>query len=240
MSNFKNKPSRVFIISLLLVLAAVTVHAETGKRSFFVGNPILFDNNYLSGSNNLPAAAQSRPMNGQPQVSSGKIALEVLAGVAGNVGFGVGSMFLIGNIIHDDSESLIPAGAVVGFYTGSLCGSALGVYLVGNSGNVRGKFGNAMLGSLLGEIISLGMGLLTKNFGISLMAMVILPPTLSVFMYNRSLKYRSLPEGNGLLNLNKDKLMLGIPDMQIRPIAAYGKNMKTEFQFKINVMSVVL
>ena len=243
MNIFKNKQSSVFVLFLVLFFVVVAVHADTGQRSFFAGDPGLFESSYSLGLNNLPAMEQSGSINAKPRVSLKKFTLEVLAGIIGNIAFAYAGGSL-GHYFEARSEHDSLPGAFMGLTAGSVGGSTLGVYLAGNAGNVRGKFGMALLGGFLGEVSAwLICGLTTAHesddWTVGALSFAILPPIGAVIMFNSSLRYRSLPGGNGLLNLSKDKLTLGIPDIHIRPIAAYGKNMKTEFQFKINMLSVM-
>gem|GEM_PF-4147956 len=77
----------------------------------------------------------------------------VLGGVLGNV-IGAFAGGLLGSGIRDRSESLLPVGMAGGILAGSVCGSALGVHLAAGR---RGRFGDALLGSLLGELAAVGV-----------------------------------------------------------------------------------
>ena len=57
-------------------------------------------------------------------------------------------------------------GAITGYAIGSTLGSALGVYLIGSSGNETGSFGSTFLGSVLGT--GLGIVIVAKSDGLSM------------------------------------------------------------------------
>jgi hypothetical protein len=242
MNKIKNKPNSVLIFFLISCFAAVAVHADTGKRSLFVGNPILFDGNYLPGTGNLPVTVQSRQMNDKPLPGSGKIALEILAGVAGNV-VGIFSGVALGLKLSFSSHEA--PGPVWGGIVGSACGSAFGVYLVGNSDNERGSFGSAVLGSTLGVLTALAVtsvaGLGEVGPGIvATLSLAVLPPVGAAILFNSSLRPMSLPKGNALFNLSGGSLGLGVPDINIRPLRFPARDLKTDWRYNVRVLSVEL
>jgi hypothetical protein len=248
MYTIKSKPASVLLLFLILCFAAVHIHADTGERSLFVVNRCFFDSSCLPGLNGPPVAELSRPMNGKPLVSAGKFVLEVLSGIAGNIigtGAGIGLGMGLNIFFPAGHEVIIPPGVLLGAPAGSLFGSALGVCLAGNSKNAKGSFGSVVLGSFLGELAAVAIatfvGLGDREGGaVATLSFAILPPVGAAIAFNSSLRARSIPAGNALLNLSGGRIGLGIPDIHVRPLPAYGENMKAEIQFKINLLSIVL
>jgi hypothetical protein len=245
MNMVKSKANSVLFF-LILGFAAVHVQAAVDEKSHFAENsgPAVPDHSlaaqYLSG------CGQARPEAAGDLMDPDKdrTLKELLAGIAGNVAGIYGGLVLgirLSSDYHDDY--LTP---FLGGIAGSLSGSALGVCFAGNAGKMRGNFGSAFLGSSLGLLAAFAVTMCVNNAlddGSGVLAMLtfaILPPIGSVIVFNTSLRPRSLPTGSAFLNWSGGKLGLGIPDINIRPLPAYGKNMKTEFGFKINMLSVEL
>ena len=167
----------------------------------------------------------------------------ILAGVVGNI-VGVYGGVTLGNCFPSRGESLVPPGAILGGGVGSVFGSALGVYLAGNSHNAGGNFGSALKGSFLGELaaiaVSLAFGAIHDVGVVPLLSFAILPPVGAALLFNRSLNSGSFQTGTGFLNLAEGKLGLGVPDIQVQPLFVPGLSAKPELQFNVKVLSVTL
>jgi hypothetical protein len=214
------------------------------ERSLFTGNSRLFNQyvygnslfstGHLSGMENLSDQAQTRD---KPRVSGSKLFGEIILGMAGNVAFGYGGA-LLGILSGRDLWTAIGMG-MVGYSVGSTFGSALGVYLIGNMGNTKGSFGKALLGSVMGEGMAILVSLLAKNNTVTIVSFITLPPIGAALFYNSSLRYKSSPGSNALLNFNKGKIKIGIPYVHIQPLPSYAKNVKPTVMFKVNLMNIV-
>jgi hypothetical protein len=189
--------------------------------------------------------AQDEPVdliNSRPQVSTLTILGEVFLGAVGNVVGGYTGGYAGLKISSGDDGDWFEGlgGALIGYSVGSTCGSALGVYLIGNSRNIRGSFGSALLGSLIGEVAASGLALLAKNGTVALISFIALPPIGAAVLFNRSLRYKTPPVSHALLNVKSGSCRLGFPKIQIKPVAGYIKNVKPKLGFKINLVSIEL
>ncbi|MCK4762874.1 MAG: hypothetical protein KAW12_11825 [Candidatus Aminicenantes bacterium] len=166
----------------------------------------------------------------------------VTLGIAGSIVLGRLGARLGGkaanNLANSISGGYIMVGA--GFSAGSALGGALGVYIVGSLGNVRGRFGKALLGGALGAGIAFftifGGGLLAY-----LAASAVLPPLFAAIFFNRSLRYKHPPkDGNALLNFREGRVRFGIPLVSVQPLADFGRMGKKAFMINMNVLSIQL
>ncbi|MBE0665779.1 MAG: hypothetical protein IH584_08120, partial [Candidatus Aminicenantes bacterium] len=143
MTIIKSKPN--FLLLLVLVSCFATVHADTGNRSLFAKYSGFAAVNHsqdvvnLSGNEQAPWRARYGP-------GFGEAVLAILGGVVGNF-VGICAGVYIANLGSGDGGFADP---IMGGLAGSVCGSTLGVYLAGSAGGCKGKFGSALLGSLLG------------------------------------------------------------------------------------------
>jgi hypothetical protein len=245
MKYFKKKAKSILVPFLVLSFFSLVLHADPGTRSLYaLGSGPLCAGHSLS-ERYLPESKSTRVQTSRITMDEDRIAKACLLGLVGNV---IGSCFfvsvgclLLGDIDETfSSEGVLLAAAAVG----SVCGSAFGVYLAGNSRRARGKLDSTMLGSFLGGLaataITLAAGRVFDRPYVFLLSFAILPPAGSLVFFNSSLRPGPLAAGNGLLNLSGGRLGLGVPDIQVRPLPVYGENMKLGFQFKINLLSVVL
>ena len=250
----KSKTGTIYRIGFCLLLAVVFLTASlptaAREKPVFTGNSMLFnhygDDNglfrqgYWSGldmSNQEPI----EPIKDKPRVSAGKLFGEIFMGMLGNVGGGfLGGLVGIGVAERGDGEWFDGFdGLVLGYFTGSTFGSALGVYAIGNSGDAKGSFGSALLGSFLGEGASIAVLLLTKNGTAAFISFIALPPIGAALLFNSSLKYKSLPVSHALLNFNKGDFKIGIPYVHIQPIPGCAKNVKPSVRFDVNLLNIV-
>lgn len=252
----ENKPkTRTFYrvgFCLLMVVVFLTVSLQSAAREkpVFTGNSGLFnhygDDNglfshgYLSGID-MSSQAQIEPIKDRPRVSTGKLFGEIFMGMLGNVAGGfVGGLIGIGVAERGDGEWFDGFdGLVLGYFSGSTFGSALGVYAIGNSGDAKGSFGSALLGSILGEGAAILVLLLTRDGTAALISFIALPPIGAALLFNSSLKYKSLPVSHALLNFNKGDFKIGIPYVHIQPIPGYAKNVKPTVRFDVNLLNIV-
>ncbi len=239
-----------FCLLLAVVFLTVSIQTAAQEKKVFTGNSMLFDyygddnglfsQGYWSGldmSNQEPI----EPIKDKPRVSAGKLFGEIFMGMLGNVGGGfLGGLVGIGVAERGDGEWFDGFdGLVLGYFTGSTFGTAFGVYVVGNSGNAKGSFGSALLGSLLGEGAAIAVLLLTKDGTAALISFIALPPIGAALLFNSSLKYKSLPVSNALLNFNKGDFKIGIPYVHIQPIPGCAKNVKPSVRFDVNLLNIV-
>ncbi len=221
---------------------------EESGLSLFTGDTSLFDHygdyngfltrGYLSTRHNMSNRMQSEE---KPSLSSGRVIGEIFLGILGNIGLAfVGVQIGQGIDSGDDDDFEGILAAVLGCFAGSTLGSALGVYIAGNSGNVRGSFGKALLGSFWGEVVAAAVTLSTKSEVVVVVSFITLPPICAAILFNRSLRYRSSSEnGTALLNFNKGKFRLGIPYVNIQPLPRYTNDAIKPVKVDINLMSVV-
>lgn len=241
---------------MVMIFLFVSVPGAAREKSLItVDNRLLYqygDNNRLFNQTHWSGMKDSLNLShtaDKPGVSTGKFFGQVLLGIVGNVAGGYAGAF-IGYELDKGDEDFFDGfgGAILGYFGGSTFGSALGVYLVGNSKNIKGSFGSALLGSLLGEGLAIGLSLLAESEDVTVLAFITLPPICSALLFNSSLKYRSSPISNALINFNSDGLKIGIPFVhvhyvQVRPLhsfLSYSKKIKQTLRVNINLMNIAL
>lgn len=250
----EKKPKRrnLYCIGFCLLVAVVFLMAsdQTAAREkpVFTGNSGLFNHygndnglfsqGYWSGLD-MSNQEQIEPIKDKPRVSTGKLFGEIFMGMLGNVGGGFLGALFGSKIVEDDSEALIPGGVVLGYFTGSTFGSAFGVYVVGNSGDAKGSFSSALLGSFLGEGAAILVLYLTKSEVVALISIIALPPIGAALLFNSSLKYKSLPLSHALFNFNQGDFKVGIPYIHIKHLPGYAKNYKATVKFDVNLLNIV-
>ena len=236
-----------FCLFLAVVFLTVSVPTAAQETPLCAGDSRLFshygDDNGLfsqcSWSGMASMSNQAR-INDKPRVSTGKLIGEIFLGMVGNVAGGYAGS-LIGYQIgkENDGEWFDGfGGAILGYSAGSTFGSALGVYLIGNSGNANGSFGRALLGSFLGEVAAVAVSIAFRNETVTIISFVTLPPIGAALLFNSSLKYKSLPESNALLNFNQGKVKIGIPYVHIQPLPGYAKNVKPTVRLNVNLLNI--
>ncbi len=257
MKNEKKQKSRSFYrigfcLLMVVVFLTVSLHIAAREKPLFTGNSRIFNHNgdynglfsqgYWYGKANMSNQAQIEKIKDKPRVSTGKLFGEIFLGMVGNVAGGYAGGVIGYNIDRNSGNDGWFAGfggAIVGYFTGSTVGSALGVYLIGNSGNVKGSFGRALLGSLVGEGAAIIVSLLVRNGTVAAISFITLPPIGAAIFFNSSLKYKSSPVSQALLNFNKGEFKMGIPYVHIQPLPSYAKNVKPTVRFNVNVLSFV-
>jgi hypothetical protein len=178
-----------------------------------------------------------------PRLKGVRLFNAILAGVGGNIVCGYAGGVLGYNIDKGDGDDGLLdgfGGALLGFSGGSTFGSALGVYWAGNSRNVRGSFGKALLGSVVGEALAVGITVLVPNATVALVSFITFPPICAVLFYNSSRRYRSLPGSNALLNFKRGKLRMGIPDVRIQSLPCYAEKVKPMIRVNVSLLSIAL
>jgi len=247
----KPKSRTISRIGICLVMMGafftVSLQAAVREKPVFTGSTRLF--NHAGNDNGLfsPAYWSGEDMSSRepddllddkPRVSAGKLFGEIFVGILGNVGGGVLGGLIGAVLIRGESESFISPGAAVGFFPGAIFGSALGVYAIGNLGDAKGSFSQALLGSFLGECAAIGVILLLDSefAGISIF---VLPPIGAALLFNSSLKYKSLPVSYGLLNFHKGDFKVGIPYVHIQRLPGYSRNNKAALGFSVNLVNIV-
>jgi hypothetical protein len=251
-NGYKPENRTISRIGFCLVIAVIflTASLQTAVREkpVFTGNPLLFDHygddngffshGYWSGLD-ISNQGAIEPINDIPRVSTGKLFGEIFVGMLGNVGGGILGALIGSQVVEDDDEALIPRGAILGLVPGTIFGTALGVYAIGNSGDVKGSFGQALLGSFLGECGAVALSLLLHSGGIAVISFIVLPPIGAALLFNNSLKYKSLPVSHSLLYFNKGDFKIGIPYVHIQYLPGYSKNNKVALGFSVNLVNIV-
>jgi hypothetical protein len=253
MKEEKKPGSRTFYrigFCLLVAVIFLTASLQTAARekTVFPGNAGLlnhygndnglFNQGYWSGEDRSNQE-QIEPFMHKPRVTNGKLFGEIFMGMLGNIGGGFLGAIFGSQVIKADEEALIPGGVALGYLTGSTFGSAFGVYVIGNSEGVKGSFGSALLGSLLGEGAAILVLLLTKSEAAWFVSAIALPPIGAALFFNSSLKYKSLPVSHALLNFNQGDFKVGIPFVRIQPLPGYAKNVKPTVRFDVNLLNIV-
>jgi hypothetical protein len=254
--RIKSVLAGIFLFLLPLIVSGQTffltvfvppIPAAAREKPLFAGSPALFNHDvddnglfsrcYWDGPGSMSSRA---PIDDKPRVSTGKVIGEILLGMVGNFAGGLAGALIGVQVIEDDGEGLIHQGAVLGYLPGSMVGSALGVYLIGNTGNARGSFGRALFGSFLGEVAAFAILLVDHEGSVGIVSFLVLPPICAALMFNRSLRYKSLPGPSALLNFDRGKIRIGIPDIRIQPLRGCAKNAKPEVRFSINLLGIAL
>jgi hypothetical protein len=114
-------------------------------------------------------------------------------------------------------------GGVVGYGIVSNVGCALGVYLIGNSGNEKGSFSSALGGSVVGTLVGGGLAYLmaqsNKNAdGISPAYAILViggQVTGAVIGFNHSRKKKVEAPTSSLSNLDNGRLSLSFPQVNL-------------------------
>ena len=237
-----------FCVLLAVVFLTVSLQTAAQEKSVFTDNPGLlnhygnenglFSQGYWSGAD-MSNQEQIESIKDKPRVSGGKLFGEIFMGMLGNIGGGFLGAIFGSQVIKADEEALIHGGAALGYLTGSTFGSAFGVYVIGNSEAVKGSFGSALLGSLLGEGAAILVLLLTKSEAAWFVSAIALPPIGAALFFNSSLKSKSLPVSHALLNFNQGDFKVGIPFVHIQPLPGYAKNVKPTVRFDVNLLNIV-
>lgn len=260
MKDEKKSKSRTFYrvdFCLLVAVVFLTISLPTAAREkpVFTGNSRLFNHygednglfsqGYLSGLDRSNQEAVE-PIIDKSHVSHERLIGEIFLGMLGNVACGTAGAIVgkkvasRGNTVGTFSAMFDGLdGLVLGCFTGSTFGSALGVYIIGNSRNAKGSFGSALLGSLLGEGAAIAVSLLTRNGTAALISFIALPPIGAALFFNSSIKYKSLPVSQALLNFNRGDFKIGIPYVHIQPLPGYAKNVKAAVRFDVNLLNIV-
>lgn len=215
----------LFIIMFFLTIS-VPITAQEKSNQF-----------YWSGMGSISNQAKIK---NKPRVSPGKLIGEICMGIVGNVILGYAAfktMHLFSK--SDKGVGSVDVGGAIGYLFGSTFGSALGVYIIGNSRNVKGSFQSALLGSFLGQIAAISIAwLFNWDENATQTTFLILPPIGAALLFNRSLRYKSSPVSNALLNFNKGDFKIGIPYVHMQLFPSYAKKVKPTVRFKINLLNI--
>lgn len=157
------------------------------------------------------------------RLSPGKVTGEFLLGGTGALLGGVIGGSIGYAIAYDESEGdwfnfSGLYGAIPGYLIVSNLGCALGVYLVGNSGDDKGSFGSALGGSVAGTLAGFGVTYLliqtTEHDELNLPIFVLFTASQAsgaIIGFNLSRKKKVEVSSGALLNLNEGKLSLAFP-----------------------------
>jgi len=175
--------------------------------------------------------AQNTKDSEKPPLKSGKIALEALSATALGAGFAyiggsIGAAFSSGDGFSDI------AGALLGVGIGYPVGSALGAYLVGNTGNERSSFWAAFGGSAAGAalgIIFISSTARDSRFYIYLATV----PIGAVIGHNLGRHFKSTP-GSALLNYKSEHLYWSLPS----PVITWNPHQKNKLQTRFQLVSL--
>ena len=133
----------------------------------------------------------------KPPLKGNKVAGEIIVGAfvgAGSAVIGTFALFGITKLIlpNDDGTTA----AILGFISGYIIGSAMGVYHIGNTENETGSFSSTLLGSTIGAIFFL-----------------IPAPVGATIGFNMTREYRNnSPDTVGLIQFNNKKISLAFPE----------------------------
>ena len=174
-------------------------------------------------------------------VQPGKIAGEVFVGggaglLLGVLGAGLGyAVTYNGNRAEWFNTSGVP-GAVVGYAIASNIGCALGVYLIGNSGNEKGSFSATLGGSITGSVVGGGLVFLLykANHGEGSPApyyfiAAVAQTTGAVIGFNHSRKKKIEAPSGALLNLDNGRLSLTFPQVNL------STDSKSSSSYRVNL-----
>jgi hypothetical protein len=238
-------------VVLFVLLLMAPSQAAAQEKPLFTGNEQLFNNPYEDGdrddnglfSNRYLSWSGNMPDRRKPRVSTLTFFGEFCLGVVGNVAGGYGGGLLGYHIdAGDDKGGWFNGlgGALVGYSVGSTIGSALGVSIIGNSRDVRGSFGRAILGSLAGEGAAILLALVARNETVALIAFIALPPLGAAVFFNSSLRYKSPPLSSALFNFDKGDFKIGIPFVRVQPLPRLSKQQKPTVSVNVNLLSIAL
>jgi hypothetical protein len=111
-------------------------------------------------------------------------------------------------------------GAIPGYLIASNLGCALGVYLIGNTGDEKGSFGSALGGSVAGTLAGMGVSYLliqtAEHDEITVPIFVLFTAAQStgaIIGFNLSREKKLEASSGALLNLNEKKLSLAFPQL---------------------------
>ncbi|UCE74827.1 MAG: PEGA domain-containing protein [Methanomassiliicoccales archaeon] len=165
-----------------------------------------------------------------PALNMGRIAGELVAGMAGGAAGAFGVYTLMDALIGEGLWLLNPAS---GGEAGWLIGNALGVYLVGNLGNETGSFIQTVRGSVAGLVVgtvALALPLYPLMFiymnnpdfwpTYAKIVMYVMPTSLSIgatIGFNSTRRYKNPPTDTGLINFQDRQMSLAVPRVYIRP-----------------------
>jgi hypothetical protein len=236
----------VFIVVVVLVLLLmVPSQAAAQEKPLVAGDYRLFYYPYGdegNSSGNMTDPLQTGRVGTKPHVTTSKFIYEICLGALGNVVAGYGGAAL-GYMVSKEGDGEMfdgIGGTLLGYSIGSAFGSAFGVYLIGNSRDVRGSFGSALLGSLVGEGAAILLTALTRNGTVALISLIALPPIGAAVFFNSSLRYKSPPVSRALLNFNKGDFKFGIPLVRIQPLPRFSKQQKLEVKISVNLLNIAL
>lgn len=160
-------------------------------------------------------------------VQPGKIAGEIMVGgvaatLGGILGAGLGYAVTYNGNRNEWFNTSGAPGAVVGYAIASNLGCALGVYLIGNSGNEKGSFSATLGGSITGSLVGGGLVFLLykANHGKGSSApyffvAAVAQTTGAVIGFNSSRKKKVEAPSSALFNLDNGRLSLAFPQVNL-------------------------
>jgi hypothetical protein len=223
--------------------------AGAPEKSLAQAESVVFRTDTLEGGQVIirqPVEIKAEPAKGfiyaEPDpVKPEKIAGEIFVGggaalLLGVLGAGLGyAMTYNGNRDEWFNTSGVP-GAVVGYAITSNIGCALGVYLIGNSGNEKGSFSATLGGSLTGSLVGGGLVFLLykANHGEGSPApyffiAAVAQTTGAVIGFNHSRKKKVEAPSGALLNLDNGRLSLSFPKVNL------STDSKSSSSYKVNL-----
>ncbi|HVP36328.1 MAG TPA: hypothetical protein VMT04_04980 [Terriglobales bacterium] len=153
---------------------------------------------------------------------------ELLLGAGGAIGLGLAGAGLGYKVTYNESEGDFLnfsglGGAIVGYVIASNLGCALGVYLIGSSGEDRGSFGATLGGSAMGMLLGGGLALAISRGDKSaddsplpyIAILTASQATGAIIAFNATREKKEEKKTGALLNLNKGKLSLAFPEISI-------------------------
>jgi len=191
---------------------------------------------YFSKDSVIERKEQSRE---KPPLRIERIGGEILAGgglgIVGALGLGAAGVGIGALLGGDDGEGAIIVGMAIGGGLGYSIGSALGVYLVGDTANETGSLIATFLGGLLGTGLSFVASVTIGDEVPDVIYFIPVPPIIACIAFNMTRRYTSKPASvSALLNFREGQMTLGIPTVYFQP-NSFGRR---TLNLNVNLMSV--
>ena len=174
---------------------------------------------------------------GRPPSNAGRVTGEILAGGALGTLLGSGGALLGVQIawdeFHDDLHEHGEYVVLIGWATGSLLGSTIGVYAVGNIGDQTGPFSAALGGSIVGTLIgATGFLMAWAIQGDALYPIAVLalacPSVSATIGFNLRRRYESPPAESetALINVRDGQISFAIPRIRFQTDCTDGGGLR--------------
>jgi hypothetical protein len=169
----------------------------------------------------------------KPPVSEDRIAVEIIGAAAVGTILGITGGYIGGKLYEGCSGFLCEFdGILIGWSIGYPLGSAIGVYIAGNTGNEIGSFPSTLLGSILGQLGGLGgvaiaIALAGEGegegegelaVGLGGVLFFVGSPIGATIGFNLTRRYKSPPSSEtALINFRDGQMRLEVPQISFYP-----------------------